>query len=210
MPRAGVAASSFNVRVHGDDRDWHGWCFVQGVANSRGVHPLFLLDPSLPVETVMTPPVAIPVGIGAHAARLELADSGCEEIFVVDASFRPLGVCANEPVATEWCPSELSLPRRARPGAEECDPEGWPEPTPTATRVDDIMVPIRARIAAGSSIAHACALMAGAHCTRAAIVNASGRLIGLVTASSVLAWIASSVRMPWGHTQTGVPPEVGA
>lgn len=169
--------------------------------------PLFWRDPNQPVDTVMTRPVTVPSGIGIRAALAELTEAGGDEIVIVDRRRRPLGVIAGQRVAAEWCPHPAD--RASSPGSET-DPEGWPLPVPTPSRVDELMVPIRARLAAGASIARACALLATEGCARAAVVSSSGRLVGIVTASAVLGWVARAVRSGETPRVAQSPPRWGA
>jgi CBS domain-containing protein len=145
----------------------------------------------------MTRPVTVPTGIGIRAALRELSDTGGDEILVVDSRRRPVGVFAGERVAAEWCPEGRRTVRVGAAG-EESDPEGWPLPVPTPSRVDELTVPIRAQVAAGATIAQACAAMVSAGCARAAVVSSSGRLVGVVTSGAVLTWIARSARQRVG------------
>lgn len=170
-------------------------------------HLPFPIDPGLPVDTVMTRAVTVPSGVGIRAALVELSEAGGEEIIVVDDSLRPVGVFAGERIAAEWCPERVG--RGSSPG-EEADPDGWPLPAPTPSRVDELMVPVRARLAAGASIAEACALMASSGCSRAAVIGEKGRLVGVVTAGSVLFWVARAVAIGREPRAGRSPPRRGA
>lgn len=174
---------------------------------SPASYPLNPIDPGLPVDTVMTRAVTVPSGVGIRAALVELSEAGGEEIIVVDDSRRPVGVFAGERIAAEWCPQRVE--RGSSPG-EEADPDGWPLPAPTPSRVDELMVPVRARLAAGASIAEACALMASSGCSRAAVIGENGRLVGVVTAGSVLFWVARAVGSGREPRAGQSPPRRGA
>lgn len=183
-----------------DPRGWHGQCLVRLAVDTAYTHleSATALDPNAPVDSLVTNPRTVPSGIGARTARLELAEPACEEVVVVDEAFHPIGVFGNEAVLGEWYP-DVRLPGWYAPASgDETDPEGWPLPIRTPTRVDDLMVPVRALVAAGSSISAACQAMMQARCTRALVVSSAGRLIGVLTASAVRSWISQPERAPAG------------
>lgn len=143
------------------------------------------ISPTTPVSEVMTPNVLcirddVPVEIIAAL----LLERGISAVPVVNAAGKPLGIVSKTDLVREAHENhaDLTHPRKL--------PHGFHVEAPGETLAREVMTPLVFSLPADAPIGKAAALMSYERVHRTPVLSPEGRIVGLISASDVLRWVA--------------------
>lgn len=121
-----------------------------------------------------------------------LLDRGLSRVPVVDETGQPVGMVAKTDliVASHWS-GDTEAERPAIPVSSNVryTPEGF-HVHPTGAVVRDVMTPMLVSLPETASVAEAAQLMATQHLHGVPVTSASGELVGLLSTSDIVGWVA--------------------
>ncbi len=183
-----------------------------------------LLADTTPVDKVMSAPaITVPRTMSVESLVAFFLERSISGVPVVDDHSRPVGVVTKTDILREWQDRgdlEEHEPLRVKRGhSGQTDAErrgvmeelraGFHAERLTRTTAGEIMTPLTFTLPVGTPLARAAALMAFEGVHRLVVVDAAGKVVGVLSAIDILRWTArrAGYVVP-GHTQRqGGTPE---
>lgn len=150
--------------------------------------------PEAAISTIMTSPVVtVPEDAAIENVQWLLLARGISAVPVLDRLARPIGIVAKTDLLRDRDGPTRTVALHAALRSQEPE-HGWSEHEISGARAADVMTPVVRSVLEGMSIAATSALMAREHIHHAIVLDASGRLVGIVSTLDIVRWVAARER----------------
>lgn len=167
-----------NVILEMQSADWPISTMVMQQQVLTQPRPQSSADETLISEIMNSPSLHATSDMTTDEVAALLLDEGVSDAPVIDDTGRPVGFVSTADVL------------RSMREPESVDEDSANDRNRDATAVTDVMMPVVCWLSESASVAQAAALMAYERVQTLAIVNAGGRLIGVIHYADLLAWLA--------------------